>query len=609
MKVTEFKNYGTPEKPFIRPDVEDVIMFFGKFIQDAKITDPLYNLFSGRLGRVLFRQVYSFLLFSVTQRVIRDYHAGTISPELQKLIEMKQPKWNPEQRIIGTGWRLHINKMIQEGKADFSRFKSPKDKQENWLLRYYIAPYILSEFIPDDINTTEKELPEQRSLVEQELRGCIAAALDDTEPDKFRRRPLNELDIKKYVEALNYFYSKMEDTEAELHFFEHDIVSFYMNPETGEVIDLRPYQEEISSLLAPVSWEYIKDYAKVIEDYLAERHKKEVQLLGPAEFIAIKNTPESTAISTLTTGYGEIYVQGNLYPDDTTDYTTEIFSSTGKKRKIEIKINAPVGSKGPRPSTIKLKILLEMLFTQRNKPSFSFSIDEYMRITLPPGKEITPPMRKKFKKKLLEDLNLLHDMKLTLSCNGQAGGRGRILTDYLQGPGNTIEIMMDLVYCSHLKQGGLAYYPRGIFQIDEKFVHAIHFLEKLAQNRTSANNVRKGGTRKNTISIKALIETDYGFLPMEKVAKTRKYREAYIDPTVNTIVYLNEAGFISSRFVNAEHEEYTANDLSQVSYLDFIDSKKWLLEYDLLDYKDNPKVLKNLPKPKARKRASKKKTN
>ncbi len=609
--LQEQKNYGTPERPFYDVDIMEFKMYLGEFIRDAKITDGLSGIFGERMGRGIFQNLYSLLLISVTERVLRDYHAGTISPGLTRLLEMDIPKRSPGLGPVGgqdyKTWREHIDAMIQAGKADFSSFKGPEDVRENWLIRYVIAPFILTDFMQGNIQTIEKELQERKEEIRQELLGYLAAAFDETDREKYRRPPMREAALLEYTDSLEYLYSIRAGNEAELHFYHPILVAFYMNPETGKVYDIRPYKEEISLLLAPMSWQYILEQAETIRGYIEERRKKAVQLLGPAEFLAIKNTPESTAISTLTTGYSEIFVQGTIFPDDTTDYSTEIHTNQkDPARQLQIRINAKQGSRGPRPSTMKLKILLEMLYTQCGRPVFSFNIDQYMRATLPPGKEPTTAGKKKFKQKLFTDLRLIKGMEINANYPGLPPGEIGILADWVPGPGNTIEIVMDLVYCNHLRRGGLAYYPRGIFQIDEKFPHAIHFLEKMAQNRTSVKNVRRGGTRKNTISLKALIDTDYSFLPLEKVQRTRKYKEAYIDPTINTIVYLNEAGYIDSRYVNASHEEYTANDLAQVRYEDFIDRRKWLLEYELLDYKDNPKALQTPPKKK-RKRTYKKK--
>ena len=600
-------------------DKTEFEMYLGRFPADNEniitpLTGALEELFGGRLGRGIFQELYRFMGLAIQERVIRDYHAGAISPGLAKLLEMELPPWKAETMPVGSGefksWRALVNEMIQAGKADFSPFKGPQDTRENWLFRYSITPFILSLHMRDSIMTTERNLPERKAEAAQALRGTLAAALDETAPETYRRGPIKEDVLSRYAEALKMLYSIRTGAESELHFVVTERPAFYMNPETGQVFDLRPYAAEITHLMAPISWDYIKDYVKVIIEYLTERNRKGTQLLGPAEFLAIKNTPESTAISTLTTGYSEIFVQGTIFPDETTDYTTEIHTNQkDPARQLQIKINTKQGSRGPRPSTMKLKILLEMLFTQCGHPFFSFNIDQYMMATLPPGKEPTPAGKKKFKQKLYADLRLLKGMEINANYPGLPPGEIGILNDWVPGPGNTIEIGMDLVYCNHLRRGGLAFYPRGIFQIDEKFPHAIHFLEKLAQNRTSARNVRQGGTRPYTISLKALIDTDYSFLPLEKVQKTRKYKEAYIDPTVNTLVYLNESGYITSRYVNANHEEYTANDLSQVRYEDFIDRHKWLLEYDLIEYKDSPRLSEPVPeRPKRKRKPRAKKT-
>ena len=598
---------------------QDFKLVLGNFPENKKDADKIAagieGLYKERLGHAIFQALWRFMVISIRQRVIRDYHAGTISPGLGKLLRMDLPKPEGERPAAGEqegiykNWQGLISEMIQAGKADFSPYKGPQDTGENWLFRYTITPYILSYFVPDSITVTENTLKEIKAEAALQLKGILAAALDDTQPGQHRLDPIKEETVSHYVEALNYLYSIRTGAEAELHFpIAAETVGLYMNPETGKVIDLRPYAEEIKNLTAPISWKYITDYTEIITGYLAERKRKAGQLLGPGDFVAIKSTPESTAISTLTAGYSEIFAQGSLFPDETKDYTTEIITSqTDRSRRLQIRMNAPKGSRGPRPSTMKLKILLEMLFTDCRKPFFTFSIEQYMKATLRPGQEASAAMKKKFKKKLLSDLRILKGTTLKANYPGQEAGEIGLLNDWVPGPGNTMEIGMDLVYCSHLKRGGLAYYPRGIFQIDEKFPHAIHFLEKLAQNRTGAKNVRKGGKRKNTIAIRSLIETDYGFLPLEKVQKTRKYKEAYIDPTINTITYLNEAGYISSRYVNGKHEEYTADDLSRVKYEDFIDRKKWLLEYDLIDYQDSPSLTEPRPQNQKPKRAPRKK--
>jgi hypothetical protein len=94
---------------------------------------------------------------------------------------------------------------------------------------------------------------------------------------------------------------------------------------------------------------------------------------------------------------------------------------------------------------------------------------------------------------------------------------------------------------------------------------------------------------------------------LEKVKKSRKYRELLIEPILKTIAQLNDEGHITSRYVNANHEEHTTDDLSRVTFSDFMDSKKWLLEYEINGFEEDPQMIVKAEERKKKRRPYKKK--
>ena len=67
---------------------------------------------------------------------------------------------------------------------------------------------------------------------------------------------------------------------------------------------------------------------------------------------------------------------------------------------------------------------------------------------------------------------------------------------------------------------------------------------------------------------------------------------------INAIKILNDLKFIKSKYIDPDGIERTAEELATVSFTDFMDRQKWLLDYELLDpdtgepFKENPEQRK-----------------
>ena len=205
MKVTLL---GTPEAPFYEEDKTLFEFMLGKFPKgkrDAeKLAEGIGAILRGRLGHSIFNALTYFLETSIQERVITEYHAGTISAGLTELLKIDTP--NREENSLNDfkAWRDMIRLRIQEGKADFSLFKGPNDTGENWLMRYVINPYIVSAFMPENVIVTEAKLNGRKAEAAQKVKEILAAALDET-ADQHGRGPVSEKTISGYGDRGRFY--------------------------------------------------------------------------------------------------------------------------------------------------------------------------------------------------------------------------------------------------------------------------------------------------------------------------------------------------------------------------------------------------------------------
>lgn len=598
---------------------DDILRIAGEFKQKRKylaVSDPVKYLaeltgaeYTQETKRQFacirqFNYVYKLLqglddllALSAFNNLLKAYKGKQISRELLAILEQEPGKVphkyeNSDKAVI-------IANLIKAGKADFTPFRKKKDIEQNWYFFYRIDFSPLAVF-QHSIKLLESALEGKESLIKQRIKNIILGLLEGHPAFEGlpERKPVKPAELLAIVEVIEDQYKRRITAKTppeKAAPFTLSSAGFYLNPETGEIKDLRPFTKEINQLLKVGSWQYLKDYIDTVNEAIAFFEEKQGELFAGVDFIPLKNTPETLAVSSLTTGLAPLCIQPALPGlDGTIEHTGEIVLNKDD-HALRLKVKDQPEGRGLRPSTQKVKTLLEAVYTQRKKNVFAFSVRDYMRLCDPgkPEANYTGVKYRKFAAKLRADLKLLYNTTFTVNYPGQPSGEIRILDGYAPGPNGSMEISMGGMYCRELlAKGGISQICRTFWQSDERNPHVIPFLLKLCGNRTSANNIIKGGTRANTISLKALFDFDrINFPPMEKVKKSRKYRELLIEPIIKTIAQLNDEGHIESVYVNAQHEEYTADDLSKVSFSDFLDSKKWLLQYEIKGFEEDPQMI------------------
>ncbi len=569
MAKAETKNYGTPERPFYKEDVIGFRMMLGDFIQAPEITDGFSGIFGERMGRGISQILYSFMLDSVTERVIKTYHAGGISPGLTRLLEMDIPIWDAGFPIEAGGvyksWQGQINNLIREGKADFSSFKGPQDQGENWLIRYVTAPYIFTSFLQGNIWDIEKAHQESKKKARAILLGNLAAAFDETDPQKYRRPPMNDSALSAYLTSLKRVYERKAGENASLNFYKIILTDFYMNPETGAIFDLRPYKEEISLLLAPMSWDYILEYSRVIRGYLkgrraalTARQKKDARKRGIFDkaFIKMFNAaPTNDLVNINATVSGRQATEDGYFEQN-------IFTSEWEYKRGGTELNLPVKTLDGHvlppafsTSTWKTMHFLSLLFSAQNSrhgsqtaPVIETSVREYMAAT---GRNVTPNTVKETTKALKRDLELLNEIKIKYNDKKYSLNQVRPFPGVHLNRGN-IRVTLDSDFAVYLSKttGFLMNYPAALLKLKENNSNLYPLGYKMALNRSNDNNIRKG--KANILSVPVLLESCPGIPPIEKVRKEGKGGSPVrriIEPFEKTLDALQEQGVL-------DHWEY-----------------------------------------------------
>lgn len=551
------------------------------------------------------------------ENLVEAYKKGTITPELLAILKEEPPP--VPQQYQGTDDNTAVFAMLRDKKLDFEPFRHKVDIETNWFFFYRVS------FHPLPISRSLDNIAAWAAYYKREtlehLKTQVSLLMKGDRPGSYEGRPVPPLapePLEKFAAAIEKQYQarKRGRTPRDFSgpFSRPSAAGFYVNPVTCKITDLRPFQPELNSLLSVKSWDFLAEYAAAIREAVKEERERQkatqVELFQGAEFIPLKTTSESMALSSVTTGLS-LYFQPSLPGmDGLQEYTAELIVPK-KEGTLRLKMKDLPDGRGLRPRAQKVKVLLEACYTERKKPIFSFSIRDYMRMCKPdkPDNYYTGMRYWKFAAKLKEDIKTLKNVTFSANYPGLPAGEISLLDGYVIGPNGSIEVSLGGIYCRELlAKGGVSKICRTFWRSNEINPHVVPFLLKLCGNRTNQNNIVKGGKRANTISFKALFDYDrLNFPPLQKVKKSRKYKELLIDPIIKTIAQLNDEGHITSRYVNAEHEEHTTEDLASVTFAAFMDPKKWLLEYDINGFEDDPQTLIEARERKGKKKGSSKK--
>lgn len=561
----------------------------------------------------LLQGLDDLLALSAFNNLLKAYKGKQISRELLAILEQEPGKI--PRRYETSDKAVVIANLIKAGKADFTPFRKKKDTEQNWYFFYRIDFSPLTVF-QHSIKLLESALEGKESLIKQGIKNIILGLLEGHPAFEGipERKPVKPAELLAIVELIEYQYNRRitDKTPPEKAApFTLSSAGFYLNPETGEIKDLRDFTGEINQLLTVTSWDYLQKYTQTAREAISsfDEQGKQEPLFAGVDFVPLRNTPETLAISSLTTGLAPLCVQPALPGlDGSVEHAGDIILNKDD-HALRMKVKDQPNGRGFRPGTQKVKTLLEAVYTQRKKRRFSFLIRDYMRLKEPnkPESYYTGVQYRKFAGKLRADLKLIYNASFSANYPGLPAGEIRILDGYAPGPNGSIEISLGEMYCRELlDKGGISQICRTFWQSDERNPHVIPFLLKLCGNRTNSSNIIKGGKRANTISLKSLFDHDrINFPAMEKVKKSRKYKELLLDPILKTIAQLNDEGHITSKYVNANHEEYTAEELSRVSFTDFMDSKKWLLEYEINGFEEDRNMIIEAKERKQKKAAAK----
>ncbi len=564
-----------------KKDTKETVAAIEKLIPYAAIKDNL-------------KALDALLEISCLNNLVTAYNENRISPRLRELLEVAPPNWQEIPENKGKSWNQVIFKMIQDGRADFSEFKDQKIT-DNWLLAFKIT-YRPFPCVDTDIKTLAEELKKRRTEIKREFTKSIKFEVEQDPKVKEQVTALMDLIDARYKlhTAKNtplYFSS--------LSYRSYSSPDFYLNPATGEITDLRPYSAEIKDLLSPESWGYLKEFTvtgrlALLKATPQEPPPVDEKLFDDKTFIELRNSKVTNTLTTASVGITEVAEQ------------LQIFNSTGnddeKEPQYDIKTNVPVKSGGeviikvsetPKgralsPGTEKLRTLFDALFTMSGNMNFFIPVNGYMELCK--QKSITADNRRKFKQKLKRELSTLKKTTFSAKLEGskEAGEIG-ILRNWLPTADDTIMVELEPRYCEALKQrsGGIMQLSKAVFWLDEKNTHLLPMYKTLCRNRTDFNNIKKGGRRPHAISYLTLFEHDLSYPSVEKIRKTRKYKQDIIRPMLNAIEILNREGYIVSKYIDVDDNEYTREEMEEQNFVDFINPQKFLLFYDLVDFKED----------------------
>ena len=561
----------------------------------------------------LLRLLYGLFQVSSYRHLLTAYEAGRVSPGLKAILD-----YQPQEEIrtmetetgFGSEFKSIVWAAVQDGKIDFSTFNENGDPTPDWFLKYSLRPNPIPGLFgsihsmiavgPSDSPTLElfhkhlkremkrwettllqEGLPaESISALASEIKERYEALEQGTAPAKMQR-------FAPYPYALSPFPYGGE-YEA----------GFAVDLQAGVIHDMRPYAKELRELLKP-DYEPLKEFFYALRRYASDYEKEssgtegekeqEKEFIGDAAFLMLKNSPETNAIASASTGFAAISVQQELpglndNDEPVFDYKTKVPIKSGD---VIIKVSEQPRGKALSPGTEKLRILFDSLYTQFGQTDFFLPIYDYMEYCRrDKDKPASPESRRKFKRALLSNLSVLKHTSFSAQMKGvKDKGEIGILGGYIPYPNNRIRILLEKSYCATLdgRNAGQMQMTKWVFRLDEKNPHLVTMLRKLSLNRTMYSNINQGDVRAHRISIKSLYENDASFPSITALMKTRKYRQSVILPMFNAIKILTEEGYILSRYVDTDGIEHEPEEMETVSFTDFIDPRKWLLEYELLN--------------------------
>lgn len=578
-------------------------------------TDLQKAILDDRNVGVLVFDFYAIFQLTSYQNLYDKFKAGEISPELAKILD-RQP-WQSDAvfcAILNPDGNFDdlVIQAVKDGKLDFTPFNDTDDTSPDWYLKYRLSPVPIPGYFGrvSDLgklaghNITPISI--RKKEIKKDLKAHVITALKDgTSPEillamaddvKARYNALKEAGEKSYYNSVFPFTGRR-------------LAGFTVDITAEEIFDLRPHWEELRELLAPGT-EPLKEFYYAIKRYLTDELKKEKPTTEKTPEVLFKNTPflmmrnsrESNAIASVSGSMMQIAVQQELALTDENGNALYNYTANAPMKSGEVIISVKETPKGGvlRPSTEKLHILFDTLFTKSGYREFIFPIDGYMELCKRTPGEVTPENRRKFRQKLRQDLQRMQKTTFSANLPGCKPGEIGILNAWLPAPNNCIYIKLESLYCNSLTQrnAGKMQLPKTIFKTNEQNPHLIPIMRALCRNRTDYHNINMeatgGGRRAHTISLKTLYEWDLALPRWGKVKESQKwqFRRLIIDPLFNAIKELNAENYIQSKYIDKDGIEHAEREQKTVDIIDVLDPEKWLLLYEVVGFKDDPEMIK-----------------
>ena len=568
------------------------------------------------LGALLIDLLELFHIASY-KNLMEKYKAGEISATLKAILEY-EPAMNNEivyAALNGGDFSEIVLQAVKDGKIDFSRYNDTDDKSPDWFLKYRLSPtpipgYFgsLAKMNADPHGGTDGTLDTYTENIKKAIKEHIQDALNagiTTETlqaitqDIKERYPIikRKCDTNAHNSLRNSVFPYVSERMA----------GFSVDVSAGAIFDLRSHASELRDLLLPGA-EPLKDFYLLVNRYIANILKSQQaaentpkRLLEKAPFLMLKNSRESNAIASVSSNMMQIAVQQELALTDEKGTPLYSYNAKAPMKSGEVIISVKETPKGGvlRPSTEKLHILFDTLYTQTGSREFKFPIDDYLELCKRTQGEITPENRRKLKQKLKQDLQRMKNTKFSANLPGCKPGEIGILNAWLPAPGNCMYIKLESLYCDSLNQrnAGIMQLPKTIFKTNEQNPHLIPIMRALCRNRTDYHNINmeaQGGRRAHTISLKTLYEWDLALPRWAKMKEknNRQFKRDIIEPLFNAIRELNDENYIESQYVDKDGIEHTETEMKTAGIIDILDPEKWLLLYEVVGFKDDPEMIR-----------------
>lgn len=599
----------------------------GREIKPGDLVTPAHKAIAENKNlALLVMGLYSLIEISGYQNLYNAYNAGKLPQDLERILNHQPAISNDVLTAIldRGGFDEIVLTAEKRGDISFNDFNDTDDPSPDWFLKYNmsftpIPGYMgrlsdMGKFTLLATKTTvrkETVLEQHKKRVKQEIKETVLKALQDgTSPETIF---LLADEIRDRYKELKDSGKTIQNSPTLLTYTTPRRAGFVIDVADKKVFDMRPYCDTMRELLEP-DIEALKEFYYAVRRYVTGELKKSnpatertpETLFENTPFLMMKNSRESNAIASVSGSMLQIAVQQELALQDEKGNTLYNYTATAPMKSGEVIISVKETPKGGvlRPSTEKLHILFDTLFTKSGYREFVFPIDAYMELCKRTPGETTPEQRRKFRQKLRQDLQRMKSAKFSANLPGCKPGEIGILNAWLPAPNNCMYIKLESLYCDSLNQrnAGKMQIPQTIFKTNEQNPHLIPIMRALCRNRTDYHNINmeyaKGGRRAHTISLKTLYEWDLALPRWAKIKEAKKdgtkwqFRRLIIEPLFNAIKELNDENYITSQYIDKDGTEHTPEEMKTAGIVDILDPEKWLLSYEVVGFKDDPEMIK-----------------